>query len=266
MIFTSESVTEGHPDKLADQISDAVLDAVLENDPNGRVACEVLLTSGLAVIAGEITTSSYVDIQQTVRDVIKGVGYDNEDVGFDGNTCGVMISIDEQSPEIGASVSESLEVRSGSKESYEKLGAGDQGLMFGYACDETPDLMPTPIWLAHKIAKQLSEVRKSGELSYLRPDGKTQVSVNYEDGKAISIPTILVSTQHDDGLEMDKLTSDIIDRVIRPVVPSQFNLDETRFLINPSGSFVVGGPHADTGLTGRKIIVDTYGGMASISS
>lgn len=262
MIFTSESVTEGHPDKLADQISDAVLDAVLENDPNGRVACEVLLTSGLAVIAGEITTSSYVDIQQTVRDVIKGVGYDNEDVGFDGNTCGVMISIDEQSPEIGASVSESLEIRSGSKDSYEKLGAGDQGLMFGYACDETPDLMPTPIWLAHKIAKQLSEVRKSGELSYLRPDGKTQVSVNYEDGNAISIPTILVSTQHDDGLEMDKLTSDIIDRVIRPVVPSQFNLDETRFLINPSGSFVVGGPHADTGLTGRKIIVDTYGGMA----
>lgn len=263
MIFTSESVTEGHPDKLADQISDAVLDAVLEEDSYGRVACETLLASGLAVVAGEITTTARVDIQKKVREVIKSVGYDNEGVGFDGNTCGVIVSIEEQSPQIASAVDHSLETRNSNNEDvYEKLGAGDQGLMFGYACDETPDLMPLPIWLAHKVAKQLSEVRKNGELSYLRPDGKSQISVNYENGKAISIPTIVVSTQHDPGIELDKLTSDIIDRVIRPVVPAEFNLDETRFLINPSGEFVYGGPHTDTGLTGRKIIVDTYGGMA----
>lgn len=264
MIFTSESVTEGHPDKLADQISDAVLDAVLKNDPYGRVACETLLASGLVVVAGEITTSSYVDIQKTAREIIKGVGYDNEGVGFDGNTCGVIVSIEEQSSEIGSSVTHSLETRNSADQSneYEKLGAGDQGLMFGYASNETPDLMPLPIWLAHKVAKQLSVVRKNGELSYLRPDGKSQISVNYENGKAISIPTIVVSTQHDPGIELDKLASDVIDRVIRPVVPENFDLSDTRFLINPSGSFVYGGPHTDTGLTGRKIIVDTYGGMA----
>ena len=263
MIFTSESVTEGHPDKLADQISDAVLDKVMENDPFGRVACETLLTSGLAVVSGEITTSSYVDIQKTVRDVIKNVGYNNDDVGFNGNTCGVLVSINEQSDEIGTSVTQSLEARSkNSSNDYDNLGAGDQGLMFGYACDETPDLMPMPIWLAHKITKSLSDNRKSGDLSYLRPDGKSQVSVEYKDSKAVSIPTIVVSTQHDPGVDMEKLTNDVIDRVIKPIIPENFSLENTRFLINPSGSFVLGGPSADAGLTGRKIIVDTYGGMA----
>lgn len=263
MIFTSESVTEGHPDKLADQISDAVLDKVMENDPFGRVACETLLTSGLAVVSGEITTSSYVDIQKTVRDVIITVGYNNDDVGFNGNTCGVLVSINEQSDEIGTSVTQSLEARSkNSSNDYDNLGAGDQGLMFGYACDETPDLMPMPIWLAHKITKSLSDNRKSGDLSYLRPDGKSQVSVEYKDSKAVSIPTIVVSTQHDPGVDMEKLTNDVIDRVIKPIIPENFSLENTRFLINPSGSFVLGGPSADAGLTGRKIIVDTYGGMA----
>ena len=220
MIFTSESVTEGHPDKLADQISDAVLDKVMENDPFGRVACETLLTSGLAVVSGEITTSSYVDIQKTVRDVIKNVGYNNDDVGFNGNTCGVLVSINEQSDEIGTSVTQSLEARSkNSSNDYDNLGAGDQGLMFGYACDETPDLMPMPIWLAHKITKSLSDNRKSGDLSYLRPDGKSQVSVEYKDSKAVSIPTIVVSTQHDPGVDMEKLTNDVIDRVIKPIIP-----------------------------------------------
>ena len=263
MIFTSESVTEGHPDKLADQISDAILDSVLLDDPYSRVACETLLATNLAVIAGEITTTSKGDIQNKVREVIKNVGYDHEGVGFDGNTCKIILSYVEQSNEIGSSVSHSLETRSGnSKEIYEQIGAGDQGLMFGFACDETPYLMPLPIWLAHKVAKQLSDVRKNGVINYLRPDGKCQISVNYEGDKAASIPTIVVSSQHDPGIEIEELKSDIIKHVIRPVVPENFDLSETRFLINPSGSFVYGGPHTDTGLTGRKIIVDTYGGMA----
>jgi S-adenosylmethionine synthetase len=262
--FTSESVTEGHPDKMADQVSDAVLDAILAEDPQGRVACETLLTTGLCVVAGEITTSAYVDIPKLAREVIKDIGYDNALYGFDGNTCGVIVSIDEQSSHIAQGVNKSEEVRAG-KSGEDKLnsqGAGDQGMMFGYACDETAELMPLPIWLAHRMAEKLAEVRKSGAVPYLRPDGKTQVTFEYENGKPVRLSTVLISTQHADGQPRDTvIRPDLIEQVIRPVIPAQFANDNYAVHVNPTGDFVKGGPHADTGLTGRKIIVDTYGGM-----
>jgi S-adenosylmethionine synthetase len=262
--FTSESVTEGHPDKMADQVSDAVLDAILSEDPNGRVACETLLTTGLCVVAGEITTTAYVDIPKLAREVINGIGYDNALYGFDGNTCGVIVSIDEQSPDIAQGVDKSEEVRATghAEDQLELQGAGDQGMMFGYACDETPDLMPMPIWLAHRLAERLSEVRKAGAVPYLRPDGKTQVTVEYENGKPVRLSHVLISTQHQDGVDRDTvIRPDLIEQVIRPIVPAQFAGDDYDVHINPTGKFVIGGPHGDTGLTGRKIIVDTYGGM-----
>jgi S-adenosylmethionine synthetase len=262
--FTSESVTEGHPDKMADQVSDAVLDAILAEDPHGRVACETLLTTGLCVVAGEITTSAYVDIPKLARTVINGIGYDNALYGFDGNTCGVIVSIDEQSADIAQGVDKSEEVRGGkaSEDQLNTQGAGDQGMMFGYACDDTPDLMPLPIWLAHRMAEQLSAVRKSGAVPYLRPDGKTQVTFEYENGRAVKLSHVLISSQHQDGIDRDSvIRPDLIEQVIRPVVPEAFADDGYNVYINPTGKFVVGGPHGDTGLTGRKIIVDTYGGM-----
>ncbi|CAN5450061.1 methionine adenosyltransferase [soil metagenome] len=262
--FTSESVTEGHPDKMADQVSDAVLDAILKEDPNGRVACETLLTTGLCVVAGEITTSAYVDIPKLARGVINDIGYDNALYGFDGNTCGVIVSIDEQSGDIAQGVDKSEEVRSvgNAEDQLELQGAGDQGMMFGYACDETPDLMPMPIWLAHRLAERLSEVRRSAAVPYLRPDGKTQVTIHYENGKPVKLGAVLISTQHQDGVDRDTvIRPDLIEQVIRPIVPEQFADDGYDVYINPTGKFVIGGPHGDTGLTGRKIIVDTYGGM-----
>ena len=262
--FTSESVTEGHPDKMADQVSDAVLDAILREDPQGRVACETLLTTGLCVVAGEITTEAYVDIPKLARRVINEIGYDNASYGFDGHTCGVIVSIDEQSPDIAQGVDKSEEVRvTGTAEDQLELqGAGDQGMMFGYACDDTPDLMPMPIWLAHRLAERLTEVRKAGVLPYLRPDGKTQVTIDYEDGRPVRLSHVLISTQHQDGIDRDTvIRPDLIEQVIRPVVPEQFAADGYDVYVNPTGKFVIGGPHGDTGLTGRKIIVDTYGGM-----
>ena len=262
--FTSESVTEGHPDKMADQVSDAILDAILAEDPRGRVACETLLTTGLAVVAGEITTAAYVDIPKIVRQTICGVGYDRESFGFDGNTCGVMVSIDEQSPDIAQGVDTAYERRSGvsDEDALNAQGAGDQGMMFGYACDETDDLMPLPIWLAHRLAHRLAEVRKAGILPYLRPDGKTQVSFDYEDGKPVALRTVVISTQHQPGLDAETLIKpDIEEHVIAPLVPPEF-AEGFNVLVNPTGTFELGGPRADTGLTGRKIIVDTYGGMA----
>ena len=262
--FTSESVTEGHPDKMADQVSDAVLDAILAEDPRGRVACETLLTTGLCVVAGEITTSAYVDIPKLAREVIKDIGYDNALYGFDGNTCGVIVSIDEQSSNIAQGVDKSEELRAGKsgEDLLNSQGAGDQGMMFGYACDDTPELMPLPIWLAHRMAEKLAEVRKSGAIPYLRPDGKTQVTFDYENGKPVRLTTVLISTQHADGTPRDTvIRPDLIEQVIRPVIPAQFANDKYAVHVNPTGEFVKGGPHADTGLTGRKIIVDTYGGM-----
>ena len=262
--FTSESVTEGHPDKMADQVSDAVLDAILTEDPDGRVACETLLTTGLCVVAGEITTTAYVDIPKLAREVIKDIGYDNALYGFDGNTCGVIVSIDEQSPDIAQGVDKSEEFRGGKagEDMINGQGAGDQGMMFGYACNETPDLMPLPIWLAHRLAERLSEVRKSGAVPYLRPDGKTQVTFDYEHGIPVRLSHVLVSTQHQDGVDRDSMIRpDLIEQVIRPIVPAAFADDDYNVYVNPTGKFVVGGPHGDTGLTGRKIIVDTYGGM-----
>ena len=262
--FTSESVTEGHPDKMADQVSDAVLDAILAEDPRGRVACETLLTTGLCVVAGEITTSAYVDIPKLAREVIKDIGYDNALYGFDGNTCGVIVSIDEQSSNIAQGVDKSEESRAGKsgEDILNSQGAGDQGMMFGYACDDTPELMPLPIWLAHRMAEKLAEVRKSGAIPYLRPDGKTQVTFEYENGKPVRLSTVLISTQHADGTPRDTvIRPDLIEQVIRPVIPAQFANDKYAVHVNPTGEFVKGGPHADTGLTGRKIIVDTYGGM-----
>jgi S-adenosylmethionine synthetase len=262
--FTSESVTEGHPDKMADQVSDSVLDAILTEDPNARVACETLLTTGLCIVAGEVTTEAYVDIPRIARDTIAGIGYDNALFGFDSNTCGVMVTLDAQSPDIAQGVDASEEVRKGKsgEDILNSQGAGDQGMMFGYACDETTDLMPLPIWLAHRMAERLTEVRKSGAIPYLRPDGKTQVTFDYENGKPVRLKTVLISTQH--GAEADRDTvirPDLIEQVIRPVIPAQFVNDNYEIFINPTGKFVLGGPHADTGLTGRKIIVDTYGGM-----
>jgi S-adenosylmethionine synthetase len=249
---------------MADQVSDAVLDAILTEDPNGRVACETLLTTGLCVVAGEITTTAYVDIPKLAREVIKGIGYDNALYGFDGNTCGVIVSIDEQSPNIAQGVDTSEEVRGGKsgEDIINSQGAGDQGMMFGYACDETPDLMPLPIWLAHRMAERLAEVRKADVVPYLRPDGKTQVTFDYENGRAVRLRTVLISTQHAPGVDRDTMIRpDLIEHVIRPVVPSQFADDDYGIYVNPTGTFELGGPHADTGLTGRKIIVDTYGGM-----
>ena len=263
--FTSESVTEGHPDKMADQISDAILDAILAEDPMGRVACETLLTTGLVVVAGEITTGAYIEIPNLVRDVICGIGYDRSEYGFDGRTCGVTVSIDAQSPDIAQGVDTALEVRTGSsgEDILNSQGAGDQGMMFGYACDETDDLMPLPIWLAHRLAQRLSQVRKAGVLPYLRPDGKTQVTFEYEDGRPVRLKTVLISTQHGPDIDLETLLKpDLRDHVIAPLVPAQFADDGYQILANPTGKFVLGGPHADTGLTGRKIIVDTYGGAA----
>ena len=262
--FTSESVTEGHPDKMADQVSDAVLDAILAEDPNGRVACETLLTTGLCVVAGEITTNAYVDIPKLAREVINSIGYDNAAYGFDGNTCGVIVSIDEQSADIAQGVDKSEELRGGKagEDLINSQGAGDQGMMFGYACDETPDLMPLPIWLAHRMAERLSEVRKAGAVPYLRPDGKTQITFEYVDGRPVKLSHVLISTQHADGIDRDSvIRPDLIEQVIAPMVPAEFADDGYNVYINPTGKFVVGGPHGDTGLTGRKIIVDTYGGM-----
>jgi S-adenosylmethionine synthetase len=262
--FTSESVTEGHPDKMADQVSDSILDAILAEDPDGRVACETLLTTGLCVIAGEITTSAYVDIPKIARETINGIGYDNALFGFDGNTCGVIVSIDEQSPDIAQGVDASEEVRSGhsGEDSLNLQGAGDQGMMFGYACNETDDLMPLPIWTAHRLAERLAEVRKSGQVPYLRPDGKTQVTYEYHNGWPVALKAVLISTQHQDGVDRDTvIRPDLIDQVIRPIVPEQFADDDYEIYVNPTGQFVRGGPYADAGLTGRKIIVDTYGGM-----
>lgn len=262
--FTSESVTEGHPDKMADQVSDSVLDAILAEDPNGRVACETLLTTGLCVVAGEITTTAYVDIPKLARQVINSIGYDNASYGFDGNTCGVIVSIDEQSPNIGQGVDKSEEIRGGKsgEDLLNSQGAGDQGMMFGYACDETPDLMPLPIWTAHRLAERLTEVRKADVVPYLRPDGKTQVTYDYENGKPVRLRAVLVSTQHAPGIDRDEMIRpDLIEQVIRPTIPAQFADDDYAVYVNPTGTFELGGPHADTGLTGRKIIVDTYGGM-----
>jgi len=261
--FTSESVTEGHPDKVADQVSDAVLDAILTQDPHARVACETLVTTGLCLVSGEITTEAYVDIAETARDVIKGIGYNNADFGFDGQTCGVLVALDAQSPDIAQGVDRSEEVRgAGPKDDLDLQGAGDQGMMFGFACNETPELMPLPIHLAHRIAERLTEVRKSGQIPYLRPDGKTQVTFDYEEGRPVRLKAVLVSTQHDDGIDRDTvIRPDLIEQVIRPVIPHQFAEDDYVVYVNPTGKFVLGGPHADTGLTGRKIIVDTYGGM-----
>ena len=263
--FTSESVTEGHPDKMADQISDAVLDAILAEDPDGRVACETLLTTGLVVVAGEITTRAYVDIPKLVRKTVCDIGYDRESYGFDGHTCGVITSIDEQSPDISQGVSTAYEIRSGrsTEDVLNTQGAGDQGMMFGYACDETDDLMPLPIWLAHRLAQRLSEVRKAGVLPYLRPDGKTQVTVEYRDGRPAALKTVLISSQHQPGLDVETLLKpDLREHVIHPLLPPEIADDHYELLANPTGSFELGGPHADTGLTGRKIIVDTYGGAA----
>jgi S-adenosylmethionine synthetase len=263
--FTSESVTEGHPDKIADQVSDAVLDAILTVDPAGRVACETLLTTGLCVVAGEVTTREYVDIPSIARDTIKSIGYDRESFGFDGNTCGVIVALDEQSPDIGQGVDASEEVRSGKsgEDLLNAQGAGDQGMMFGYACDETESLMPLPIWLAHRMAERLAEVRRADVIPYLRPDGKTQVTFDYEGTEPVRLRTVLVSTQHAPGIDRDSLIRpDLIEHVIQPVIPERFRDDDYEVLVNPTGQFVLGGPHADTGLTGRKIIVDTYGGMA----
>ncbi len=265
--FTSESVTEGHPDKVADQISDAVLDAVLTNDPYGRVACETVLTTGLVAVVGEITTSTYVDISRIARETICEIGYDNDAAGFDGNACGVIVSIGEQSPDISQGVSEAYEVRAGfeNQDAISNQGAGDQGMMFGFAVNETNDLMPLPIWLAHRLAYRLAEVRKQNILPYLRPDGKTQVSIRYEGSRPVSLDTIVVSTQHDATIDVSsgsKMESEIIEHVIKPVLPESLETTGYKIFINPTGRFELGGPKADAGLTGRKIIVDTYGGMA----
>ncbi len=261
-LFTSESVTEGHPDKICDQISDRILDEMLKNDPMSRVACETCCTTGLVMVMGEITTSSYVDIQSIVRKTVLDIGYDRAKYGFDGSTCAVINSIHEQSPDIALGVDNSLESKEGIETDEFNTGAGDQGLMFGYACDETPELMPLPISLAHKMAKKLTEVRKNGTLPYLRPDGKTQVTVEYDDDKPVRIDTVVVSSQHDPDTSLDKIREDIIREVIRPTLPEEMLDDDTKIYVNPTGRFVIGGPMGDSGLTGRKIIVDTYGGYS----
>ena len=261
-LFTSESVTEGHPDKISDNISDAVLDAIIEKDPNARVACETFCTTGIVTVMGEITTNCNVDIAKIARQVVCDIGYDSPEKGFDGNTCGVMVALDEQSSDIALGVDNSLERKDGETDEFNLHGAGDQGMMFGFACDETPELMPLPISLAHRLAKRLTAVRKSGELSYLRPDGKTQVTVEYDDGKPVRIDTIVVSSQHSEKVSTEKLRKDIKKKVIDAELRGELLDKNTKIFINPTGRFVIGGPQGDTGLTGRKIIVDTYGGYA----
>jgi S-adenosylmethionine synthetase len=263
VLFTSESVTEGHPDKICDQISDAVLDAALQNDPNSRVACEASTTRGLVFVFGEMTTDTYIDIQNVVREVLTDIGYTHSSHGFDAETCGVFVSLREQSPEISIGVTTALESRSGtSTDDDDRTGAGDQGMMIGYACRETDELMPMPISLAHKVSKRLSEVRKSGQLAYLLPDGKSQVTVEYSHGKPVRVDTVVVSTQHKPDVPNEQIERDVVEHVIKAVVPADLLDGGTRYLVNPSGRFEIGGPVADSGLTGRKIIVDTYGGMA----
>ncbi|CAM5797227.1 methionine adenosyltransferase [Brevibacillus borstelensis] len=263
-LFTSESVTEGHPDKICDQISDSILDAILSKDPNARVACETSVTTGLVLVAGEITTNTYVDIQKLVRDTIREIGYDRAKFGFDADTCGVLTAIGEQSADIALGVDQALEAREGkmTDAEIEAIGAGDQGLMFGFACNETPELMPLPISMAHQLARRLTEVRKNGTLSYLRPDGKTQVTVEYDGDKPVRIDTIVISTQHAPETTLEQIKNDLMEHVIKPVVPTELLDAETKYFINPTGRFVIGGPQGDAGLTGRKIIVDTYGGYA----
>jgi S-adenosylmethionine synthetase len=262
-VFTSESVTEGHPDKICDQISDAILDALLAEDPNSRVACETCTNTGFVMVMGEISTSAYVDIPKIVRDTVIEIGYDKSEYGFDGHTCAVMTAIDEQSADIAMGVDKALESRASSEDRYDSIGAGDQGLMFGYATDETDEYMPYPIYMAHKLSRKLTEVRKNGTLSYLRPDGKTQVSVEYgEDGKPDKITAIVISSQHDPDVEWEQIDKDLRKYVIEAVVDPSMIDDETKIYINPTGKFVIGGPNGDSGLTGRKIIVDTYGGYA----
>ena len=260
--FTSESVTAGHPDKVCDQISDAVLDAILAQDPDAHVACETVATTGVVMVMGEITTSCYVDIPKVARQVIREIGYDNAAQGFDGATCAVLTAIDEQSPDIAMGVNEALEIRGTAGEDLDRIGAGDQGMMFGFACDETPELMPLPISLSHKMARRLAELRKSGELAYLRPDGKTQVTVEYDGHTPVRVDAVVVSTQHSEEVSLETIREDVIERVIRPIIPAELLDTGTKIFVNPTGRFVVGGPQGDSGLTGRKIIVDTYGGYA----
>ena len=260
-LFSSESVTEGHPDKICDQISDAVLDAILEKDPMGRVACETCCTTGMVMVMGEISTSCYVDIPKIVRDVVIDIGYDRAKYGFDGYTCSVLTSIHEQSGDIAMGVNEALEVRDG-QEHEDENGAGDQGMMFGFACDETPELMQLPISLAHALSKRLTEVRKNGTLPYLRPDGKTQVTVEYENDRPVRVDTVVISTQHAEEIPLSQIRADLLEQVVKPVIPAELLDADTKYYVNPTGRFVIGGPAGDSGLTGRKIIVDTYGGYA----